>query len=103
MKKQETYVAKESATGKAIAYSLNQEKYLRVFLSDGRIPLDNNPAEQKISNFTIGRKNWVVVDYCPGHLNCQTTYIRNNPVTFIFNHRIFYVYRYLLCIAYLKY
>ena len=62
LKKQETYVAKESATGKAIAYSLNQEKYLRVFLSDGRIPLDNNPAEQKIRNFTIGRKNWVMVD-----------------------------------------
>ncbi|MCI6704298.1 MAG: hypothetical protein MR458_04200, partial [Erysipelotrichaceae bacterium] len=39
-------------------------------------------------------------DYCPGHLSCQTTYIRNNPVTFIFNHRIFYVCRYLLCIAY---
>ena len=62
LKKQEAYVAKESATGKAIAYSLNQEKYLRVFLSDGRIPLDNNPAEQKIRNFTIGRKNWVMVD-----------------------------------------
>ena len=62
LRKQEAYVAKESATGKAIAYSLNQEKYLRVFLSDGRIPLDNNPAEQKIRNFTIGRKNWVMVD-----------------------------------------
>ena len=34
----------------------------RGFLSDGRIPLDNNPAEQKIRNFTIGRKNWVMVD-----------------------------------------
>ena len=56
------YVAKESATGKAIAYSLNQEKYLRVFVSDGRIPWDNNLAEQKIRNFTIGRKNWVMVD-----------------------------------------
>ena len=56
------YVAKESATGKAIAYYLNQEKYLRVYLSDGRIPLDNNLAEQKIRNFTIGRKNWGMVD-----------------------------------------
>ena len=62
IRKQEAYVAKESATGKAISYSLNQEKYLRVFLSDGRIPLDNNAAEQKIRNFTIGRKNWVMID-----------------------------------------
>ena len=52
----------ESGTAKAIRYALNQEKFLRVFLTDGRIPLDNNAAERKIRNFTIGRKNWVMVD-----------------------------------------
>lgn len=31
-------------TGKAIAYSINQEKYLRLFLKDGDIPMDNNYA-----------------------------------------------------------
>lgn len=55
-------VAPESATGKAMTYALNQEKYLRVFLSDGRIPLDNNAAERKIRNFCIGKKNWMMVD-----------------------------------------
>lgn len=52
----------ESGTAKAIRYALNQEKFLRAFLADGRIPLDNNAAERKIRNFTIGRKNWVMVD-----------------------------------------
>lgn len=36
----------ESGTAKAIRYALNQEKFLRVFLTDGRIPLDNNAAER---------------------------------------------------------
>ncbi len=49
----------ESATAKAINYCLNQEKYLRAFLNDGNIPLDNNAAERAIRPFTLGRKNWV--------------------------------------------
>lgn len=55
-------LTKESATGKAITYALNQEKFLRVFLKDGRLPMDNNEAERKIRSFTIGRKNWVMID-----------------------------------------
>lgn len=55
-------LAKESATGKAITYALNQEKFLRVFLNDGRLPMDNNEAERKIRGFTIGRKSWVMID-----------------------------------------
>lgn len=49
----------ESATAKAINYCLNQENYLRSFLSNGSIPMDNNSAEQAIRPFTLGRKNWV--------------------------------------------
>lgn len=50
---------KESATARAINYCLNQETYLRAFLSNGNIPMDNNSAERAIRPFTIGRKNWV--------------------------------------------
>ena len=50
-----------SAIGHALAYSINQEKYLRVFLTDGMIPPDNNYAEQAIRPFTIGRKNFVLM------------------------------------------
>ena len=37
-------------------------KYLRVFLDDASVPLDNNAAEIAIRPFTTGRKNWVIID-----------------------------------------
>ena len=51
-----------STIGKALAYSINQEEYLRKFLTDGRIPMDNNYAEQAIRPFTIARKNFVLME-----------------------------------------
>lgn len=50
-------VPASSATGKAITYCLNQEKYLRAFLDNPEIPLDNNAAERAIRPFCIGKKN----------------------------------------------
>lgn len=47
-------------------YSLNQEKYLKVFLDDGEVLMDNNAAEQLIWGFFIGKKNWVVIDTVAG-------------------------------------
>ena len=35
---------------------------LRVFITHGNVPMDNNVAEQAIRPFTLGRKNWVNVD-----------------------------------------
>ncbi len=55
-------VTHNSVIGKALAYSINQEKYLRMFLTDGRIPMDNNYAEQAIRPFTIARKNFVLME-----------------------------------------
>lgn len=55
-------VTHNSTIGKALAYSINQEQYLRVFLSDGNVPPDNNYAEQAIRPFTIGRKNFVLME-----------------------------------------
>ena len=46
----------------SLAYSINQEEYLRMFLTDGRIPMDNNYAEQAIRPFTIARKNFVLME-----------------------------------------
>ena len=56
----------KSATGKALNYFINQEKYLRVFLTDGHIPLDNSMAERSIRAFVTGRKNWQVIDTIRG-------------------------------------
>ena len=39
-------VTRNSTIGKALAYSLNQEEYLRKFLDDGNIPMDNMPSRQ---------------------------------------------------------
>ena len=60
------YVDKASQTGKAFAYSLNQEEYLRTFLEDPNIGMDNNTAERAIRPFTTGRKNWVMIDTVKG-------------------------------------
>ena len=54
-----TKVPANSSVAGAINYCLNQEQYLRAFLDDGDIPMDNNRAERAIRPFTLGRKNWV--------------------------------------------
>lgn len=55
-----------------LAYSLNQEKQLRMFLRDGEIPADNSASERTIRPFTVGRKNWMMLNTPRGH----------NPVQF---------------------
>lgn len=59
-------VTHNSVIGKALAYSINQEEYLKRFLSDGKIPMDNNYAEQAIRPFTIARKNFVLMESSKG-------------------------------------
>lgn len=53
-------------TAKGIAYCLNQEEYLRVFLSDGEVPIDNLASERALRTFTIGRKNWMTINTVRG-------------------------------------
>lgn len=67
----------EGATSKELRYCINQKEFLRRFLSDGRIPMDNNSAEQAIRPFTIGRKNWVNI-YSPN--DAQASAIRYSLV-----------------------
>lgn len=59
-------VTLKSLTGKAMTYALNQEAYLRVFLNDGNVPMENNAAERAIRPFCIGKKNWVMSDTIHG-------------------------------------
>ena len=53
-------------TYKGIQYCINHEEALRVFLKDGEIPIDNNSTEGAIRGFTIGRKNWMMIDTISG-------------------------------------
>ena len=59
-------VSKKDKFGDAVGYALNQEKYLRVFLTDGDVPIDNNASERAIRGFCIGKKNWQMIDTIHG-------------------------------------
>lgn len=54
-----TQVLPKSALGKALHYLDGQWKRLTRFLDDELIPLDNNPAENAIRPYVVGRKNWL--------------------------------------------
>ena len=55
----EDSVDRSSLIGDAILYTLNQETYLRRYLDDGHLSIDNNSAERAIKNFAVGRRNWL--------------------------------------------
>lgn len=63
-KEQRKLVTKGSNIGKAFDYMLGQEQYLRGFLDDSEVPLDNNTVERVIRPICIGKKNWVMIGDC---------------------------------------
>ena len=52
-------IAPKSKLGKAVYYLTEEEQYLRRYIEDGRLEIDNNRAERSIKPFVIGRKNWL--------------------------------------------
>ena len=58
----------------AFTYALNQEKYLKVFLNDGDVPMDNNASERAIRGFCIGKKNWEMIDTINGATSSAIIY-----------------------------
>jgi len=44
---------------KALAYALEREKELKVFLENPDVPLDTNHLERQIRPIAVGRKNWL--------------------------------------------
>ena len=58
----------------AFPYALNQERYLRVFLEDGDVPIDNNASERAIRGFCIGKKNWEMIDTINGATSSAIIY-----------------------------
>lgn len=61
-------------TKEAFTYALNQERYLRVFLEDGDVPMDNNASERAIRGFCIGKKNWEMIDTINGATSSAIIY-----------------------------
>jgi hypothetical protein len=51
----------QSLLGIAIDYALGQWPTLEVYLSDGRVEIDNNLVENAIRPTALGKKNWLFV------------------------------------------
>ena len=51
-----------SAIKSALNYSLNQEQYLRTFLTEPEVPLDNNDAERSIKSFCVVKHSWHIIE-----------------------------------------
>jgi hypothetical protein len=54
-------VLPKSDFGKALGYLRNHWEPLQLYLSDGRMPIDNNEVEQLMKQVALGRKNWLFV------------------------------------------
>ena len=57
----DTDFTKGGLSYKAFNYSKNQEKYLRLFLTDGHIPLENSASERKVISVALGRNGWKTI------------------------------------------
>ena len=53
-------------TRKGLKYSLNQEKYLKIFLEHGDVSIDNSASERAIRPFCVDRANWHLIDSIKG-------------------------------------
>jgi transposase len=61
----------QSAIGGALGYLRNHWSALMVYLSDARIPIDNDQSERAIRPLTVGRANWLFLahpDAAPGRM-----------------------------------
>jgi transposase len=60
--------------GKALSYARNHWPKIIRYLEDGRIPIDNNMAENAIRPFVVGRKNWLFSGHPNGAHAAATLY-----------------------------
>jgi hypothetical protein len=54
-------VLPKSKIGEALTYATNQWQSLNRYLDDGRLTIDNAPAEQAIRPLAVGRRNWLQI------------------------------------------
>ena len=55
-----------SLLGKALHYLSSQWSKLKLFVENANHPIDNNPCENSIRPFVIGRRNWLFADTVAG-------------------------------------
>jgi transposase len=54
-------VLPKSKFAEALGYLRNHWDPLRLYLTDGRMPIDNNDVEQLMKQVAVGRKNWLFI------------------------------------------
>ena len=59
LSEQRPRVLPKSVIGEAVTYASNQWQTLGIYLTDGRLTIDNAPAEQAIRPLCVGRRNWL--------------------------------------------
>lgn len=64
----------KGVTSKAINYFINNEAALKKFLSNGKLEIDNNPAERALRSIAIGRKNYLFAGSDTGGASAANMY-----------------------------
>jgi transposase len=59
MQQQYLHVLPKSTIAKALAYSMERWPKLSLYITDGRLNIDNNPVENSIRPVALGRKNYL--------------------------------------------
>ncbi len=85
----------KSKTGTGLKYILNQEKYLKVFLENGDIPIDNSASERVIRTFCLGKKNWMFHNTANGASASAMVYSISETAK-LNNLRPYYYFKYIL-------
>jgi hypothetical protein len=91
----ECAVMPQSKTGKGLKFCLNQEKYLKVFLTDGDVPIDNSASERAIRTFCLGKKNWMFHNTANGAEASALVYSISETAK-LNNLRPYYYFKYIL-------
>lgn len=92
---EENAVPPKSKTADGLHYSVNQEKYLKVFLTNGEVPIDNSASERSIKTFCIGKKNWMFHDSIKGAEASAVIYSISETAK-LNNLRPYYYFKHLL-------
>ena len=91
----DTMVLPKGKTADGLKYSLNQEKYLKVFLDNPDVPIDNSASERAIRTFCLGKKNWMFHNTANGANSSALVYSISETAK-LNNLRPYYYFRYIL-------
>lgn len=91
----ECVVPPKSKTGEGLQYIINQEKYLKVFLENGDVPIDNSAAERVIRTFCLGKKNWMFHNTANG-ASASALVCSISETAKLNNLRPYYYFKYIL-------